>query len=51
MPGTHSGYMSLCVRWHVPEDADLVLVRAVLRPDPLPQLPDAAGTDVARALV
>ena len=28
VPGTHSGYMSLCVKWHVPEDADLVLVRA-----------------------
>ena len=28
VPGTHSGYMSLCVRYHVPEDADLVLVRA-----------------------
>ena len=26
VPGTHSGYMSLCVKWHVPENADLVLV-------------------------
>jgi len=27
MPGTHSGYMSLCVRWHVPANVDLVVVR------------------------
>ena len=48
VPGTHSGYMSLCVRWHVPEDADLVLVRAVAVHAPwssmLPCPADGAGT-------
>ena len=33
IPGTHSGYMCLCVRWHVPENVDLVVVRYL--PDPL----------------
>ena len=30
LPGTASNYMCLCVRWHVPPDVDLVVVRVRL---------------------
>ena len=32
MPGTHSGYMAMCVNWHVPRDVDLVVVSIPTRP-------------------